>query len=71
MKQLSISLPNILHMTRYAQYSDNFGEFIYGCRTLKLVLEKITFFNSLFYLCMSIASYCKKICVCNNKQADQ
>lgn len=27
-------------MTHYAQNSDNFGASIYGCRTLKLVLEK-------------------------------
>lgn len=40
MKQLSMSLPNILHKIRYAKYIDNFSALKYGCRTLKLVLEK-------------------------------
>lgn len=40
-----MSLPNILHKTRYAKYIDNFSALKYGCRTLKLVLEKIVFFE--------------------------
>lgn len=40
-----MSLPNILHNTRYAKYIDNFSALKYGCRTLKLVLEKIVYFE--------------------------
>lgn len=43
MKQFSLSLPNILHKTRYAIYSDNFSALLYGCRTLKRVQEKMFF----------------------------
>lgn len=58
-------------MTHYAQYSDNFGASTYGRRTLKLVLEKkVACFNTLLYLCISIARYCNSTFVCNNKKVD-
>lgn len=58
-------------MTHYAQYSDNFGACIYGCRTLKLILEKVTFSDSLICVYRLPVNVRKHLCVVTSRSINE